>query len=192
MQTTAKLNHLRQSPRKVRLVANAIRGLDISAAQDKLRLMNRGAAPILLKLLKSAAANAKNNFDLAQDNLFIKEIKVNEGQTLKRWMPRAFGRASAIGKRTSHIDLILAEKVPTAGKKDKADGKNKEYQMDTKIVKSLDELRAEEKAIQAEAGKKTDEAGETGKEKYHYKPDKSSGKKGWGGWKEKIFSRKAG
>ena len=98
----------RQSPRKVRLVADMIRGKKASDALITLQFTNKKAADSLAKLLKSALANAKTQ-NIDEKNLKIKEIQVNKGVTLKRVMPRARGSASRINKRTSHITLLLAE-----------------------------------------------------------------------------------
>jgi len=117
MEVKAQLNNYRRSPRKVRLVAKLLKGVDVQEAENQLRFTVKGSAPDIEKLLRSALANAENNFGLEKDNLFIKEIKVNEGAKLKRWLPRAYGRASLILKRTSHIELILAEKVEGKGRK---------------------------------------------------------------------------
>lgn len=106
---TAKLRYLRIAPRKVRLVADLIRGKSVEEAQTILNFTVKRAAQPLLKLLKSAIANAKNNFQLEEANLYISKILVDEGPKYKRWMPRARGRASLIQKKTSHITLILDE-----------------------------------------------------------------------------------
>ena len=106
----AQLNYLRISPQKVRLVAGAIRGRAVKAAEARLALLNKSASRPVLKLLKSAEATAKHNFGLEAEGMFIKEIRVDEGPTLKRRMPRAFGRAYPIRKRSSRITLVLAEK----------------------------------------------------------------------------------
>lgn len=109
MEITAKLNHLRIAPRKTRLVVDLIRGKKASAAQSILMFtVKRGAEPIL-KLLNSALANARHNFHLSQDNLYIKKITVDEGPKIKRWMPRARGSAYEIQKKTSHITIVLDE-----------------------------------------------------------------------------------
>lgn len=106
----AKLNYLRVAPRKARLVADLIRGRAAKEALIQLKFsQKRGASP-LLKLLKSAVQNARHNFNLSIDNLYVKEIRVDQGPAHKRWMPRAFGRASMIRKKTSHITLILNDK----------------------------------------------------------------------------------
>ena len=111
MEVKAQLNNLRRSPRKVRLVASALRGLDTKEAESQLRFLVKGSAQNFEKLLKSAISNAENNFGLSKDNLYIKDIVVDEGTKLKRWLPRAYGRASLILKRTSDVEMILAEKV---------------------------------------------------------------------------------
>ena len=113
----AILSNYRQSPRKVRLVANAIKGKSVAAAEMELRFMVKRAASPLEKLLASAVANAVNQAGLNKENLFIKELRVDKGVVLKRSIPRAFGRASAINKRSSHVILVLGEKDATASKK---------------------------------------------------------------------------
>lgn len=110
----AQLKFLRMSPKKVRLVADMIRGRGVGTAVNTLTLLNKKAARPLLKLLQSAMANAKNNFRLAPEDLRVKKIIIDGGPMLKRWMPRAHGRATPIRERTSHIKLIL-EEVSKAG-----------------------------------------------------------------------------
>ncbi len=109
MEVRASLKYLRISPRKVRLVADLIRGKTVKEAENQLRLLKKRAKEPLLKLLKSAVANAKNNFNLSPDNLYIAQLRVDEGPALKRWMPRARGSASLIKKRSSHILMVLKE-----------------------------------------------------------------------------------
>jgi len=106
----AKLKHLRMSPRKVRLVAGLVRGLTVEEAEKQLRFSVKKAAEPILKLLNSAVANAKQNEDLTKENLYIARIVVEAGRPLKRWRPRAMGRATPILKRTSHIILSLEQK----------------------------------------------------------------------------------
>lgn len=107
---TAKLNNLRTSPRKVRLVADLIRGMMVMEAEKQLRFSTKKSSVPILKLLNSAIANAKQNAGLAKENLYIASIVVEAGRTLKRWRPRAMGRAGRIMKRTSHIILSLEQK----------------------------------------------------------------------------------
>ncbi len=116
MEVKAKLKSLRMSPRKVRLAVGLIRGKKVKTALDQLNFSGKWSAKPVAKLLQSAVANAKNNFGLAEDNLYIKSISVDGGATLKRWLPRAQGRATPLKKRTSHINLILAEVVPSQAK----------------------------------------------------------------------------
>ncbi|MFH1047564.1 MAG: 50S ribosomal protein L22 [Patescibacteria group bacterium] len=111
MEVIAKVRRLRMSPRKVRLVADMVRGLDVTVAEAQLTFLNKAAARPVLKLIRSAKANAEHNFKLTGDGLYIKTIMVDGGPTLHRWMPRAFGRATPIRKRTSHITVILDERM---------------------------------------------------------------------------------
>lgn len=106
----AHLRYLRIAPRKVRLVADHIRGKNLKEAERQLNFLSKKSALPILKLLLSAKANAKNNLKMNDENLYIKEIRVDQGPVFKRYMPRAQGRASMIRKKTSHITLILAER----------------------------------------------------------------------------------
>lgn len=112
MPVTAKLKYLRISPRKVRLIADLIRWKKIEEAQIILKFAKKRGAYPLSKLLNSAIANAKNNFQLDPKNLYISKITVDEGPKYKRWMPRARGAAYEIQKKTSHITIVLAEIAP--------------------------------------------------------------------------------
>src|SRR3989344_4001322 len=112
MQIVAQLNNLRIAPRKVRLVAALIKGKDALVAQQQLNFLVRRSSSPLAKLLQSAMQNAENNFGLLKDNLFVKEIIVNEGVKLKRFRPKAMGQAALIQKKSSRIKIILEEKVP--------------------------------------------------------------------------------
>ncbi|HSJ16492.1 MAG TPA: 50S ribosomal protein L22, partial [Solirubrobacterales bacterium] len=103
----ASARYLRTSPRKVRLVADQVRGLPIEDARALLQFSPRAAARDVAKLLDSAAANAENNHDLVAEDMRIAEIRVDEGPTLRRWRPRARGRATKIDKRTSHLSIAL-------------------------------------------------------------------------------------
>jgi ribosomal protein L22 len=103
----ARARFVRVAPRKARLVADQIRGLPLEDALPLLRFSTRSAAQDIRKLLESAAANAETNHDLVADDLLIKDIHVDEGPTLRRYRPRALGRATRINKRTSHIAVAL-------------------------------------------------------------------------------------
>ena len=107
---TAKSKYIRQSPYKVRLVLNLIRGLNVNEALNILTFTKRKAATDIKQLLESAIANAENNFGMSSANLEITKAISDEGPTLKRFRPRARGSAGRINKRTSHI-LIELESV---------------------------------------------------------------------------------
>lgn len=113
MQVKAKLRNLRIAPRKVRLVANLVRGLSVEQAEVQLQYLDKRSATPMLKLIRSAAANAEHNHKLNRNDLFIKSVEVNDGVTLHRWMPRAMGRATPLKKRGSHITLVLDVKEAT-------------------------------------------------------------------------------
>ena len=108
VQVRAVAKYIRTSPRKLRLVADLIRGKSAQDAWNILEFTPKRAAGPMKKCLESAIANAQNNNDLAAESLVVHRVMVDEGPTLKRFMPRARGRASAIKKRTSHITVIVA------------------------------------------------------------------------------------
>lgn len=105
---TASLKNYRQSPRKVRSVANLVRGKSVAQALNTLTFLSKKAADPISGLIMSAVANAKNNFQIEKDTLIIKELRVDAGQVLKRRMPRARGNSYPINKRTSHVSIVLA------------------------------------------------------------------------------------
>jgi ribosomal protein L22 len=105
VKATAK--YVRVAPRKARLIADQVRGMHIEQARALLQFSPRGAAEDIHKLINSAAANAENNHDLVGDEMRITTITVDEGPTLRRFRPRALGRATPINKRTSHISVAL-------------------------------------------------------------------------------------
>ena len=106
MKATAK--YVRISPRKARLVADEVRGKSYPEAVSMLRFTNKSAARIIGDIVRSAAANAQHNMDADPDELFIREIRVDDGPTIKRYRARAMGRATMIRKRTSHISVELS------------------------------------------------------------------------------------
>lgn len=109
MEAKAKLTMIRIAPRKVRLVVDTIRNKKISEAVAILQNQDKRSSEPVLKLLNSAVANAVNNNGMEADQLIIKSIFVNEGPTLKRFRPRAHGRAYEILKRTSHITIVVSD-----------------------------------------------------------------------------------
>jgi large subunit ribosomal protein L22 len=108
MEAIAKARFIRMSPRKVRLVVDLIRGLSVNAALAQLKFLRRAAVLPVKKALDSAVANAVHNHQMVAADLYVKSITVDGGPVLKRWRPRAFGRAAAILKRTSHITVVVA------------------------------------------------------------------------------------
>ncbi|MCD5389937.1 MAG: 50S ribosomal protein L22 [Candidatus Pacebacteria bacterium] len=109
----ASLKNYRQSPRKVRLVADLVRGKKVSQALLELNYLPKRATEVITKMISSAVANAENNFKVKTDDLIISEISVDKGVTLKRYRPRARGVAKRINKRTSNINLTLGVKKDT-------------------------------------------------------------------------------
>lgn len=110
MEARAHLRYVRISPRKVQIVCDLIRGKSIPQAIAILMTTPKAASEPLLKLLKSAVANAENNHSMDPEKLYVSEIFANPGPIIKRIMPRAQGRAYRINKRTSHVTLVVAEK----------------------------------------------------------------------------------
>lgn len=101
----AKLRHLRMAPRKARIIANLVRGQDVTSAINTLRFMNKAGAREFFKLIVSAVANAEDQGEDDVENLVITKVTVDQGSTLKRWRPRARGSGNRIQKKTSHITL---------------------------------------------------------------------------------------
>ncbi|MDP2944659.1 MAG: 50S ribosomal protein L22 [bacterium] len=168
MEVKSSLNHLRMSPRKIRLVIDVIRQMPVATALDQLRFINKLAAEPIAKLIKSAIANGENTYSLKRDNLYIKEIRSDEGVMLKRWMPRAHGRATSIRKRGCHLSLVLAE--IKAGD-----------QPEKKVVKAADPVKLE----------KLVKEGEAATQKIGAKAERDKSRKAAGA-KTKMFRRKAG
>ena len=112
METKASAKYVRVSAQKARLVVDLIRGRDVADAQQMLDYSPKAAARVVSKILNSAIANAEHNNGLDPDDLFVSKAYVDEGPTLKRFRPRALGRATRINKRTSHITLVLDEREP--------------------------------------------------------------------------------
>ncbi|MAF79565.1 50S ribosomal protein L22 [bacterium] len=179
-EVTAKLRHKRIAPRKARLVVDLIRGLPVKEAEAQLSVSPKRASIFILRLLRSAAANAKNR-ELDEEKLYIKEIKVDNGPMLKRWIPRARGSASSIQKKTSHITVVLGESDKITQPKYvfiKKEKEKKEEKTEKKGKKT--EKKEEDLSIQAE--KKDSKRAE--KELETKGPEKSGGIK-------RFFRRKS-
>ncbi len=124
MRAVAK--YVRIAPRKVRLVADEVRGKSYPEAASILRFTNKRAAKIVGDVIDSAAANAEHNMDADPEELFVREIRVDEGPTIKRYRPRAMGRATMIRKRTSHITVELEPPLGAAVTVDTPEGEEEE------------------------------------------------------------------
>lgn len=111
MEAKAHAKYIRMSPRKVRIVLDLIRGKKVGEALAILKHTPRAAAPVVEKVLKSAMANAENNHGMDVSKLYVAETFANQGSTLKRFMPRAHGRAYGILKRSSHVTVVLKERA---------------------------------------------------------------------------------
>jgi large subunit ribosomal protein L22 len=109
METRAAVKFIRVSPRKIRLVMDQVRGRKVEEALNILSFAPQKGARILKKLINSAVANAEQNSNVDVDSLYVKRLYADEGPTMKRWRPRAQGRATRINKRTSHLTIIVDE-----------------------------------------------------------------------------------
>ncbi|HBQ86958.1 MAG TPA: 50S ribosomal protein L22 [Syntrophomonas sp.] len=110
MESKAVARYIRVSPFKARQVADLVRGKDVKEAIGILRYSNKKSGPLVTKVLKSAVANAEHNYDMDSDSLYVSEIRIDEGPTLKRMKPRAYGRADVMKHRSSHITVVLRER----------------------------------------------------------------------------------
>jgi len=115
MQVSATLKYVRMSPRKVRLVVDLVRGKPVNEALSLLRFTPKSASKALDKVVRSAVANAENNYTLDAEDLFIARITADTGPTLKRFRPRAHGRVSPLLKRSTNITVVLDERHPVGG-----------------------------------------------------------------------------
>lgn len=187
MKVNAQLNNLRIAPRKAKLVADLVRGLDVDDAVAQLNFTVRRSSPYMKKLLESAIANAENNFGLDRNNLYVFDAVVGAGPSYKRWMPRAHGRASMILKRTSQINIILEERIEGKGRKTKE-------QMEKERKQRLDKKKKEEKERAEEKEKSEKEEKRQTRVSAPTAPgteEKSKGKEVKKTWTSKIFRRKS-
>jgi large subunit ribosomal protein L22 len=189
MKVSAKLNNLRMPNRKVKLVADLIIGMNVAEALNQLNVTARKTSPFLIKLLESAIANGENNFGIDKDNMFVSDVIVKEGVTLKRWMPKAYGRATPIRKRASHIEIVIDERVEGKNRKTKdqlekekkarADAKKK---MEKEAIANNKEAEETEKTSGITKEAKVKESGNV----------KKTGDAPNAGWASKVFRRKSG
>lgn len=145
IQVKAQLNNLRIAPRKVRAVVGLIRRKNAVKAINQLEVLSRRPADMIIKLINSAIANAKNRYDVAVEDLFIDSVTVDEGMKLRRYKPKGFGRVSPLEKKTSRITLTLrASKAALKTEKDQK--KEKEV-----VVSEEKEVKSVKKEKRAEA-----------------------------------------
>ena len=109
MEAKAVVRHVRMSPRKMRVIADMVRGKRVEEAMSMLKLMPKKGAVVIRKLLISAVANAEQKGEVDVDQLLIRDCNVDNGPILKRWMPRSMGRANRIQRRTSHVTVVVQE-----------------------------------------------------------------------------------
>jgi large subunit ribosomal protein L22 len=142
MQVKASLKNFRMSPRKVRLAADLVRGKTYFEAKVQLQFIKGKTGTPILDLLESCVANGVHNFGLEKSNLYIENIEVDEGPVMKRWRPRAHGRAYSILKRTSHLGIILNEIEEGKGrtKVERKEAKTLTYEELKKITKQADKI----------------------------------------------------
>lgn len=181
MKVKAKLKNLRISPRKVRISADIIRGCKIEEAIFRLDNTVKKSNEPIKKMLLSAVNNAQNNFNLDKNSLVISDIQVGEGITMKRWMPRAYGRAAEILKRSSHVYITLEGEAVT--------GKVAKKSKSVKKAEAVDKTEGSEETV--EKVKETKKTIGGANKRAHYKVEakkKESREKGWG---KKMFKRKS-
>jgi large subunit ribosomal protein L22 len=146
MKVRARINNYRSSASKARLIAPVIKGLNAVEAQVQLEHLRKGCADDVKKLIGSAIANAENNHGLSKENLFVAEYIVEEGKTMKRWMPRAHGSAAQILKRTCNIIVGLEEKDQTDEKsKKESDDKKQAGKVSDKKLRKEQKVDVEKK-----------------------------------------------
>jgi large subunit ribosomal protein L22 len=199
MQVTAQVKYLRMSPKKLRLIADVVRGMKVETAIDSLAFINKQAKKPVIKLINSAISNAVNNLNLKKENLYIKEIKVDMAGMLKRWQFKAHGRATPLRKRNAHILIVLEELVPTKAKvkKDKAEKpavKVKSLEgLKEKLPSQKPEVKDEKVTKEQEQGVKEEflDVRSEGKHRHKQNLDKRQ-MKGDKGFIKKIFNRKSG
>lgn len=188
MQVSAKLNNLRISSRKSSLVANLIKGLDAEDALSQLEITLKGSSSHFKKLLQSAIANGRNNFGIDPDNMYVLDVIVGAGPSLKRWMPKAYGRAGRILKRTSNITLIIEERVEGKGRKTKEQmEKERKERADEK--RKMEQARVKEKEEEKEKIKKPDKDISHGP--LEAKVEKIKKEETKRSWASRIFRRKS-
>lgn len=184
MKVTAELKSIRVAPRKAKLVADLVKGMDALEAVNQLDATVRKTSGYLQKLILSAIANGENNFGLSKNNLYVFDVVVGAGPTMKRWMPKAYGRAGEILKRTSKIKVVLEERVEGKDRKSK---EQLEKEREERAKKAAEEAKKRAEA-QKEEEAKPEKVAET---KAKSEEKTTTGAKKGQGWKNRIFNRKS-
>lgn len=195
MQVKASINNLNMSPKKIRLVAGLVKGMKVQAALDQLRFLNKRAAKPGIDLINAAIANATHNFKLDRNNLFIKEMTSGKAMTLKRFTPKAHGRATEIRKVRAHVYLTLEEIVPSKeheGVKPKS-GKSTKVDSREQIKENVSIKDRVEKGSGVESSEeKVQRINDPRMEgKHRHVPNEQLNKKSPAGTKKTLFHRKA-
>jgi large subunit ribosomal protein L22 len=184
MKVQASIKNYRRSASKVREIVPVVKGLNVEEADLQLRYLKKGSARDLLGLLASAVANAKNNFNLEERNLFVANLVINEGRVMKRWRARAYGRAAKILKRSCHVIITLEERKEEKKDSDKPEkkkgkvGRAKEKQA-TSSSKTQGDKGGKDKGINKDSNKSSKTAKKTeGKKGAENKSQESKDKKG--------------
>lgn len=147
-QAKAKLNELRMAPRKVRLLIDLIRGLDVEEARSQLKVSKKDASKPVLKLLNSAVANAEHNHNLDKSTLSVKIAQVDQGPTLKRHQPRAFGRTTPVHKKSSHVKIVLeGEEATTTRNSESVSSNQQEVEQNTEEAEASVEEESRKKLM---------------------------------------------
>lgn len=145
--------YIRVAPRKAQQVAELIRGAKVADALNTLKFTTKASSKAILKVLNSAVANARQNSKMREENLYVSEVYVDQGPTLKRFRPRAMGRATRIRKRTSHITVVIAEQPEKeVAKKVKAEKVKKEVK-ETKATKVAKETKKRPRSTKRQPNK---------------------------------------
>ncbi|MCK9378701.1 MAG: 50S ribosomal protein L22 [Candidatus Moranbacteria bacterium] len=194
MKVNVKLKNLRISPRKVRLTADLVKGMEVNDALDQINANVKRANDSLAKLIKSAVASAENDFGLDRDNLYISDIRVDAGLTLKRWMPRAYGRATQILKRSSQVSLTLDEIVEGKNRKSKEQIEKEKKAREDARKKEEKEMKKQMTEGTKETSEKIDDKNDVipvDTKKEHHEVEGKRKESRQSGWTNKIFRRKS-
>lgn len=178
---TASARYLHISPRKMRLVTNLIKNMNVGDALVQLQHLEKKASSMVVKLLNSAVANAKHNFSIEPEKLYIKSITTDMGPALKRYFPRARGSAFVIRRKLCHVNVVLEEKAKSKARASRLNLFKKAAQTESKAKENIDQMQATEMKAPKELGKKP----QIFKSEEQIKQSKAQNKR-------RLFNRKGG